>query len=182
MAMQYVFNPRNRQINPVTGQTFVDPTLRDKVISPQLYALVCKGKVSIEDIAALFAVGKSPEVLVKNAEAVKSSPMAQAPANTATVQEAAPAVAEAGSTGADDETAPATADAAFDGRELCKKTQEELLILAGMAGIDTSAPDFQPTRPNLIKALKAKAQAAEAGAAAPAQAAAVVVVQDPAAV
>ena len=174
MAMQYVFNPRNRQINPVTAQTFVDPTLRDKVISPELYALVCKGKVSVEDIASLFAVGKSPEVLVKNAKAVKESPIATAPVNTATVSESVPVAGDAGSTGSDD-ASTATADGAFDGRELCKKTQEELLILAGMAGIDVNAPDFQPTRPNLIKALKAKALAVEQGVKAPVVTAEVVV-------
>ena len=77
--MKYVFNPRNRQINPVTDQTFVDATLRDKAVSPELYALVCKGKISVEDVAALFAVNKSPEILVKNHKAVKESPVATAP-------------------------------------------------------------------------------------------------------
>ena len=113
-------------------------------------------------------------MLVKNAKAVKESPIATAPVNTATVSESVPVAGDAGSTGSDD-ASTATADGAFDGRELCKKTQEELLILAGMAGIDVNAPDFQPTRPNLIKALKAKALAVEQGVKAPVVTAEVVV-------
>ena len=167
--MQYVFNPRNRQINPVTEQTQADASLRSKVVSAELYALVCKGKVSIGDVAALFACNKSPEVLVKNHAAVKESPVASAPENTATLDvtsapQQAPAEEEAE---ASDE--PADADGAFDGRTLCSKTVPELIILAGTIGIDVNAPGFVPTRGNLIKAIRAKAAAAEAGTAAPAE-------------
>jgi len=159
--MQYVFNPRNRQINPVTGQTFVDPTLRDKAVSAELYSLVCKGKVSVEDIAALFAVNKSPEILVKNYKAVKDSPVAKAPENVAKVAEVSdlPAVP-----GAANEEAPATADGAFDGTALSSKRQPELLIIAATVGVDVNAEGFAPTRPNLIKAIMARAEKAEADA------------------
>ena len=161
--MKYVFNPRNRQINPVTEQTFVDATLRDKAVSPELYALVCKGKISVEDVAALFAVNKSPEILVKNHKAVKESPVATAPANTATVDEdKTPPPPAPGST-ADEVDGKGTADAAFDGRELTKKTQADLLILAGTIGIDVNAEGFTPTRGALIKAIMEKAKAAEGG-------------------
>lgn len=156
--MQYVFNPRNRQINPVTAQTFVDSTLRDKVISPALYSLVCKGKVSVEDIAALFAVNKSPEILLKNQKAVKESPVSTAPENKATVAEvpAEPAERKEGA---------ATADGAFDGASLSSKKQSELLIIATTVGVDVNAEGFAPTRGNLIKAIMARAAAAEAGTA-----------------
>lgn len=157
--MQYVFNPRNRQINPVTAQTFVDPTLRDKVVSPELYALVCKGKVSVEDIAALFAVNKSPEILLKNHKAVKESPVATAPENKATVAEAP---VEAPAVPGEAKESPATADGAFDGTALSSKKQPELLIIAATLGIDVNAEGFAPTRPNLIKAIMARAEAAEA--------------------
>ena len=160
--MKYVFNPRNRQINPVTEQTFVDATLRDKAVSPELYALVCKGKISVEDVAALFAVNKSPEILVKNHKAVKESPVATAPANTATLPEdTTPPPPAPGST-ADENDGKATADAAFDGRELCAKKTEELSILAATIGCpEMKDPAFAPTRGNLIKAIMAKAKAAE---------------------
>ena len=156
--MQYVFNPRNRQINPVTAQTFVDPTLRDKAISPALYSLVCKGKVSVEDIAALFAVNKSPEILLKNQKAVKESPVSTAPENKAIVAEvpAEPAETKEGA---------ATADGAFDGASLSSKKQSELLIIATTVGVDVNAEGFAPTRGNLIKAIMARAAAAEAGTA-----------------
>lgn len=156
--MQYVFNPRNRQINPVTAQTFVDSTLRDKVISPALYSLVCKGKVSVEDIAALFAVNKSPEILLKNQKAVKESPVSTAPENKATVAEAPAEPAET-------KEGAATADGAFDGASLSSKKQSELLIIATTVGVDVNAEGFAPTRGNLIKAIMARAAAAEAGTA-----------------
>lgn len=156
--MQYVFNPRNRQINPVTAQTFVDPTLRDKAISPALYSLVCKGKVSVEDIAALFAVNKSPEILLKNQKAVKESPVSTAPENKATVAEAPAEPAEM-------KEGAATADGAFDGASLSSKKQPELLIIATTVGVDVNAEGFAPTRGNLIKAIMARAAAAEAGTA-----------------
>jgi hypothetical protein len=162
MAMQYVFNPRNRQINPVTPQTFVDPTLRDKVVSPALYALVCKGKISVEDIAALFAVNKSPEILLKNQKAVKESVTVTAPDNKETVTET-PDETPA-ETPEPKETA-ATADGAFDGQELSHKKQPELLIIAATVGVDVNAEGFAPTRGNLIKAIMARAAAAEAGTA-----------------
>lgn len=165
--MQYVFNPRNRQINPVTAMTFVDPSLRDKVVSAELYALVCKSKVSLDDVAALFAVGKSPEILLKNHAVVKDSPITKAPAATATVTENVEVPPAPGPSGTDDEKPTVSVAGAFDGRELCKKNQEELLILAGMAGVDVNAEGFAPTRPNLIKAIMAKAAAAEAGTGAP---------------
>ena len=165
MAMQYVFNPRNRQINPVTPQTFVDPTLRDKVVSPALYSQVCKGKISVEDVAALFAVNKSPEILLKNCKAVKESPIATAPENKATVAEG-PADVPAGLPVVKE--AAATADGAFDGTSLSAKKQPELLIIAATLGIDVNAEGFAPTRGNLIKAIMERAAAAEAGATAPA--------------
>lgn len=160
--MQYVFNPKNRQINPVTAMTFVDSTLRDKVISKELYALVCKGKVSVEDVAALFAVGKSPEILLKNHAVVKDNPITKAPAATATVTEEKEALtSDAG--GDDGADGPATADAAFDKRTLWRKTQADLLILAGTVGIDVNAEGFAPTQKNLIAAILERAEAAEAG-------------------
>lgn len=159
--MQYVFNPRNNQINPVTPMTNVDPTLRDKFVSPQLYSLVAKGKVSIADVATMFAVGKSPEVLVKNHAAVRTSPQKTAPAATTAAAEAAADANEAAGEAAGDE--PATADSAFDGRSLCNKKVPDLLILAKSAGIDINAPGFVPTRGNLIKVIMAKATAAEKG-------------------
>jgi len=165
--MQYVFNPRNRQINPATANTFVDATLRDKVVSAELYALVCKGKVSVEDVAALFAVNKSPEILLKNHAAVKDSPITKAPAATATVDEEVVVPVLPGPGGANAE-APATADGAFDGAALSHKKQPELLILAATIGIDVNAEGFAPTRGNLIKAIMAKAAAAEAGTVPPA--------------
>lgn len=157
--MKYVFNPRNRQINPVTEMTAADPSLRDKVVSAELYALVCKGKVSIEDVAALFAVGKSPEVLVKNVRTVKDSPVATAPVNDARLE---PAVeqkpAESPEAG---EPQRATADSAFAKGDLWKKSQADLMIIAGTLGIDTASESFQPTRRNLVEAILARAQAAE---------------------
>jgi hypothetical protein len=160
--MKYVFNPRNRQINPVTEQTFVDPTLRDKVVSAELYALVCKGKISVEDIAALFAVNKSPEILLKNHKAVKESPVATAPANTTTLPESALKTEGDPTVGAEEEAADA--NGAFDGSELCSKKVPELLVIASTVGIDVNAEGFVPTRGNLIKAIMAKAKAAEEGA------------------
>lgn len=165
--MKYVFNPRNRQINPVTEMTFTDPTLRDKVVSAELYALVCKGKITIEDVAALFAVNKSPEVLLKNYKAIKESVVAKAPAVTVKLPDEPPEGAKKDLPPGGEPEGAATADAAFDGRELCKKTNDELLILAGMVGVDVNAPDFAPTRGNMIKAIMAKAEAAEAGKKAP---------------
>lgn len=155
--MKYVFNPRNRQINPVTEMTVADPTLRDKVVSAELYALVCKGKVSIEDVAALFAVGKSPEILVKKHDAVKVSPVAQAPANVVTLEPQAPPAAGADAPGGGE---PGTADSAFSKGDLWKKSQGDLLILAGTLGIDTANPEFSPTRKNLVDAILARAAAA----------------------
>ena len=163
MAMQYVFNPRNRQINPVTPQTFVDSTLRDKVVSPALYALVCKGKISVEDIAALFAVNKSPEILLKNYTAVKESVTVTAPDNKETVTEDTTPPPPPPGSREDEADGKGTADAAFDGRELTKKTQADLLILATTVGIDVNAEGFAPTRSALIKAIMAKAKAAEGG-------------------
>ena len=155
--MKYVFNPRNRQINPVTEMTHVDATLRDKVVSSELYALVCQGKVTIEDIAAMFAVGKSPEVLVKNHAAVKQSPQVQAPANT----EQVPAPEEKKNEGVPDGEDKSSVDSAFSKADLWKKSQADLLILAGTVGIDTTAEGFEPTRKGLIDAILARAAAAE---------------------
>ena len=164
--MQYVFNPRNNQINPALEMTFLDPTLRDKVVSEELYALVCHGKVSIADIAAMFAVGKSPEILLKNHAAVKDSPIAKAPAATAQVKEEVTAPLPPGPSGVETDEAPATADGAFDGKSLCEKKQDELLILASTVKCpELDDPNFAPTPQNLIKAIMAKAAAAEAGAA-----------------
>ena len=158
--MQYVFNPKNSQINPVTTMTFVDPTLRDKVISPALYALVCKGKVSVADVAALFAVGKSPEILLRNHAVVKDNPITKAPAATATVQEPVEEPEEA--PGAEP---AATVEGAFDGTALSSKKQPELLIIAANVGCpELQDPDFAPTRANLMKAIRAKAEAALAAA------------------
>lgn len=154
--MKYVFNPRNHQINPATEQTVADPTLRDKVVSAELYALVCQGKVSIEDIAAVFAVGKSPEILVKKHDAVKGSPVAKAPANTEKLEVKDETATEGGKS---DEAA--TADSAFTKGDLWKKSTGDLRILATTIGIDTGAADFAPTRKNLVEAILAKAAAAE---------------------
>ncbi len=159
--MQYVFNPKNLQINPATASTFVDPALRDKTVSPELYALVCKGLVPIADVAALFAVNKSPEVLLKNHTIVKDSPLTTAPNNTKTLPEGPEAPHDDEGAGLGANRPVVTEAGAFDGRELCKKTQEELLILAASVGIDATADDFVPTRPNLIKAICEKAKAAE---------------------
>lgn len=166
--MQYVFNPKNRQINPVTAQTFIDPTLRDKAVSPELYSLVCKGKISVEDVASLFAVNKSPEILVKNHKAVKESPVATAPANTKTVGEGEGEKPLVTPDGKEDE-GRADANGAFDGRALSAKTNAELLILAGTVGVDVNAEGYAPTRGNLIKSIMAKAAAAEAKAGEPAK-------------
>lgn len=165
--MQYVFNPNNNQINPVTESTFVDPTLRDKVVSSKLYSLVCKGKVPVSDIAAMFAVGKSPEILVKNHTAVKASPQVSAPVNETVLPDSKLKPDDAGTAGADDTV---SVGGAFDGRDLVSKTQSELMIIATQAGIDVNAEGFAPTRQNLMKAIKAKAMAAEAAASAPAPA------------
>lgn len=160
--MQYVFNPRSNQINPVTSSTFVDPTLRDKVVSSELYALVCQRKVTIEDIASLFAVNKSPEILLKNYRAVKDSPVSTAPKNAATVKETVVGEHVEEGIGLGKEEA-STTDSAFDGKELCSKKQAALLIIANNINCpELSDPDFAPTRPNLIKAIRAKADAAEA--------------------
>lgn len=160
--MQYVFNPKNRQINPVTPQTIADAALRDKVISSDLYALVCKGKVTLEDISALFAVNRSPEILVKNHTAVKDSPVGKAPENTETLKEDETPTTEPAelSTAGKPDVEAETANAAFDGRALTTKTQAELLILATSAGVDVQAEGFAPTRGNLIKAIMAKAKQA----------------------
>lgn len=164
--MKYVFNPRNRQINPVTDHTFTDESLRNKEVSPELYALVCQRKVTVEDIAAMFAVNKSPEILVKNHQALKDSPQKTAPENKAELKGTPdkPVVEGPG-----DENDPADANGAFDGRELCSKKVPELLILASSIGIDINADDFAPTRGNLIKAIRAKASSA-AGEVVPAEA------------
>ena len=154
LSMKYVYNPKNHQINPVTSSTFVDVSLRDKVISAELYGMICKGKVSIEDVAALFAVNKSPEILVKNNKAVKNSPVSNAPDNTAKVEEP-----EAEEVNNDNEII--NAESAFDGRELSSKKHGELMILAGSIGIDVNAEGFTPTRGALIKAILAKAKEAE---------------------
>ena len=132
--MKYVFNPRNRQINPATDQTAADPTLSDKVVSAELYALVCQGKVSIEDIASVFAVGKSPEILVKKHNAVKASVVAQAPDNTEKL-EVRPETEGESDKG---DGGNATADSAFSKGDLWKKTVEDLLIIAATAGVETS--------------------------------------------
>jgi len=161
--MQFVFNPRNNQINPVTEMTFVDPTLRDKVVSEELYALVCHGKVSVADIAAMFAVGKSPEILLKNHAAIKDSPIAKAPLATATVKEEDKTPLPPGPNGVTTDEPPATADGAFDKRELWKKKQSDLLILASTIGIDVTAEGFAPTQKNLIEAILARAARAETG-------------------
>ena len=163
--MKYVFNPKSRQINPATEMTFVDPTLRDKVVSAELYALVCKGKVSLEDIAAMFAVGKSPEILLKNHTAVKDSPFAKAPAATVTLPpEDAEKQGEGGP--ADDELG--TVGGAFSKGDLWKKPTADLMILANTVGIDTSAEGFVPTRKGLVDAILERAAAAEATASEPA--------------
>lgn len=156
--MKYVFNPNNNQINPVTEMTHADPALSSKVVSSELYALVCQGKVAIGDVAAMFAVGKSPEILVKNHAAVKASPMSTAPANTKTL-DVPPVGKSEGDMGDSGNVSAATA---FDGRELTKKTQAELLIVATAVGVDVNAEGFAPTRPNLIKAIMAKAEKAAA--------------------
>lgn len=161
--MQYVFNPKNRQINPVTQHTFVDPTLRDKAVSAELYALVCKGKVSVEDVAALFAVNKSPEILLKNHKAVKESPVTTAPENKSKLDEGKPD----GKEESEKEEGAATADGAFDGTALSSKKQPELLIIAATVGVDVNAEGFAPTRANLIKAIMARAEKAEGAAAQP---------------
>lgn len=160
--MKYVFNPRNLQINPVTEMTLVDSTLRDKVVSSELYALVCKGKVSISDIAAMFAVGKSPEILVKNHAAIKDSPLAKAPAAPVTLPPEAP-LTPPGGEGAGDEGEKPDANGAFDGKSLYSKKTAELLVIATTIGCpELQDPEFAPVHKNLIAAIKAKAAAAEA--------------------
>lgn len=159
--MKYVFNPRNLQINPVTEMTLVDSTLRDKVVSSELYALVCKGKVSISDIAAMFAVGKSPEILVKNHAAIKDSPLAKAPAAPVTLPPEAPLTPPATEGG--DEGEKTDANSAFDGKSLYSKKTAELLVIATTIGCpELQDPEFAPVHKNLIAAIKAKAAAAEA--------------------
>lgn len=161
--MKYVFNPSNFQINPATDMTSCDVSLRDKVVSAELYALVCKGKVSVQDVGALFAAGKSPEVLVKHNTAVKDSPQVKAPENTEKLEPEAPKGDEGGDAGQ-----PATAESAFTKGSLWKKSVDDLRIIAASVGVDIAAEDFAPTQKNLIAAILAKAAEAEAKAADPA--------------
>ena len=163
--MKYVFNPRNKQLNPVTDQTHVDASLRDKVVSPELYSLVCAGKVSVDDIAAMFAVNKSPEILLKNHKAVKESPVGNAPDNTEKLEAKVEEAPKEEGAGLSVEKAAVDANGAFDGRSMNSKTADELLIIATNINCpELKDPEFAPTRPNLMKAIKAKALAAEAGA------------------
>jgi hypothetical protein len=124
------------------------------VVSAELYSLVCQGKVSIEDIASVFAVGKSPEILVKNYAAVKASAVAKAPANTATLE---PEATTEGDLPPGSDEPPVSVDGAFDGRELTTKKLDELLVIAGTVGVDTAAEGFVVTRGSLIKAIMARA-------------------------
>ena len=164
--MKYVFNPASRQINPASEVTASDPSLRDKVVSSSLYALVCQGKVSVEDIAAMFAVGKSPEILLKNHMAVKESPMVSAPANTEVLTGAPEAKKDLDDAG---DGAGVSVTGVFDGKTLCSKTQPELLVIATTIGCpELQDPNFAPTRQNLIPAIKARADAAAAGTQTPA--------------
>lgn len=150
--MNYVFNPKNNQINPVTDVTYVDASLRDKIISPELYAMVCAGVIKPEDIAAVFAVNKSPEILLKHHVKIKESPLAIAPTGTASITVPEESVKE----NATDEEAPSV-DRAFDARELRNKKVPELRILAASVGIDVDKADFPPTRRNLVKAIEERA-------------------------
>jgi hypothetical protein len=163
--LQYVLNPQNNQLNLATAATNADPVLRTKIVSSELYALVCKGRVTVGDVAAMFAVGKSPEILVKKNKAVQESIQAKAPVNTKTLEagdvenadndEKEPEV---------DEKAAVDVNGAFDGRNMNKKNTAELLIIATNIGVDMSDPEFAPTRPNLMKAIKKHAKAAEVAA------------------
>lgn len=162
--MKYVYNPRNGEINPVTNMTFVDKTLTNKEISPALYSLVCKGIVSKQDIAALFAADKSPEILVKNYKAVQESAITTAPDNTNELEGEEKGEAEEEGIGLNKEDPPADVNVAFDGRALnTKKVPELLMIATSIDCPELKDPDFAPTRPNLMKAIKAKATAAEDG-------------------
>lgn len=164
--MKYVYNPKNRQINPATAFTSVDPSLRSNFISEQLYALVCKGKVSANDIGAMLASNKSPELLVKEHNAVKDSPITSAP----DIKEEIPEVPQEDhpdeGVGLNlEDSEPISATGAFDGKDLNKKKQPELLVIASTIGIDVNAEDFNPTRNNLLKAINDKVREAEEKAA-----------------
>ena len=162
--LQYAFNPQNNQINPVTSVTHVDPVLRKKMISSDLYALVCKGQVTVGDIAAMFAVSKSPEILVKKNKAVQESIQNTAPVNTKVLEagDVVDAVKDADKAKVD-EKAAVNVSGAFDGRSMNKKNTAELLLMARNIGLKVlDDPEFAPTRFNLMKAIKVHAKAAEA--------------------
>jgi len=164
--LQYAFNPQNNQINPVTSVTHTDPVLREKMISSDLYALICKGQVTVGDVAAMFAVNKSPEILVKKNKAVQESIQSTAAANTKVLEAGEVLdVAKDAKTSEMDEKAVVNVNGAFDGRSMNKKNTAELLIMATNIGLKAlDDPEFAPTRFNLMKAIKAHAKAAEAAA------------------
>ena len=155
--MQYVYNPQNGRINPVMDVTLNDPLLRNKVISEKLYNLVCQGKVKIEHIAAQFAVGKSPEILIKNVRAVEDSPAVTAPNVVPQLpsEEKAPA---ANDMPQEHDVETVSAADAFDGRDLVNKKLPELIMIAKIVGIDVNDPNTPTTRQGLIKAICAKAK------------------------
>lgn len=166
-TLQYAFNPQNNQINPVTAVTHTDPVLRTKMISSDLYALICKGKVTVNDVAAMFAVNKSPEILVKKNKAIQESIQNTAPDNTKVLEAGdVKDVAKDDKKPEVEETGAVDVNDAFDGRSLNKKNTAELLIIATNIGIEElQDPDFAPTRSNLMKAITAKAKTAEAASA-----------------
>lgn len=160
--MKFVFNPKNGQINPATASTLADATLRNKGVSSELYALICQGKITIEDVAAMFAVGKSPECLVKDYKALDKTP--QKTAKSAETQLPNEDIENPDGNpippGADREKL--NANEAWDGKGLSHKNQPELLILARSLGVDIEADGFNPTKANLKAAIKEKAEAAQA--------------------
>lgn len=166
--MEYVLNPKNGQIIPVNASTFADPVLRNRVISEELAKLVYYGKVSIEDVQAMFAIGKSPEVLVQDHKAIEDSPVRTAPDNTAVVTETISTdnpIKETGvgieATAKDTEDAIDDIEAIFDGGDLKNKTVVELTVLAKSMGIDISDKKFKASRANLTRLITEKAKAAE---------------------